>query len=64
MFSLPRAVPHKRDPDSPFGKVHVAFTPAAQSAAWRSSHGAQALQAALVQIQPWLPAAAARWLPG
>lgn len=41
----------------------VALTPAAQSAAWRFSHGARWLNLALQTVKPLLPAAAARLLP-
>lgn len=41
----------------------VAVTPAAQSAPWRGSHGAQWLGAALQSLRPLLPETAARLLP-
>lgn len=42
----------------------VTLTPAAQSAPWRSSHGAHWLAQALQVLKPLLPAAAASLLPG
>jgi membrane protein required for colicin V production len=42
----------------------VTLTPAAQSAPWRSSHGARWLTQALQGLKPLLPAPAARLLPG
>lgn len=41
----------------------VALTPAAQSAPWRGSHGAQLLGQALNELKPLLPEPAARLLP-
>jgi membrane protein required for colicin V production len=41
----------------------VALTPAAQSASWRSSHGARWLGAALQVLKPVLPESAAHLLP-
>jgi membrane protein required for colicin V production len=41
----------------------VALTPAAQSAAWRTSHGAQGLNLALQSLKPLLPAPFARLIP-
>jgi len=42
----------------------VTLTPAAQSAPWRSSHGARWLAQALQVLKPLLPAPAANLLPG
>jgi len=41
----------------------VAFTPAAQSAAWKQSVGAQWLAIAVQGLRPLLPPALADWLP-
>ncbi len=42
----------------------VSYTPAAQSNGWQRSQGAALLSKALHHVQPLLPEAAARWLPG
>ena len=40
----------------------VGLTPAAQSTAWRASHGAQALGSTLQVLKPLLPGAISQWL--
>ena len=40
----------------------LALTPAAQSSAWRRSHGAQWLGSTLQVLKPLLPEPVARWL--